>query len=445
MPRHLETNPHFEQSRTPGGPGAATPRHRDQRNRPPASRASQPQHADHPRVAAPRPQDQQNPPLGSSMSQPQRRDQQNRPAGPLEMEPLGPGDRPWFSSDHQNRHLGPLAMEPPEPGRIPWHSGWQEQQLDDQHTQPLNSPAPRPKKLKRRDRRNPPHNQPLDLWATTRDQHIQPSDPQTPKPKEALPQQQGQHPQQHSPQALEQAHQGQHPQPHSPKVLQPVHQGQRRQPPSQEAFQPQHHVQNSRQRGLWVPSPRRTKFLTWFLAGFCTIFWIVIILGGIIVLIVYLVFRPHNPQFDVAAVTLNAAYIDMDVLLNADLTVLANFTNPNKKVKVDFSYVVLDLYYGSTFIASEYVEPFSAPRTESKLLDIHLVTSQVRLPVAEIQRLKKEINNNAVVFKIKGVFRARSNLGSILRYSYRLYGTCVVMLNGPPTGVIRGKRCKTKR
>ncbi|KAK0573736.1 hypothetical protein LWI29_012736 [Acer saccharum] len=135
----------------------------------------------------------------------------------------------------------------------------------------------------------------------------------------------------------------------------------------------------------------------------------------------------------------------MDILLNADLTVLANFTNPNKKVKVDFNYVVLDLYYGSTFIASQYVEPFSAPRTESKLLDIHLVTSQVRLPVAEIQRLKKEINNNAVVFKIKGVFRARSNLGSILRYSYRLYGTCMVMLNGPPTGVIRGKRCKTKR
>ncbi|KAK2636609.1 hypothetical protein Ddye_031401 [Dipteronia dyeriana] len=443
MPIHLETNPHFEPSqnndqsfRTPG-PGAATPRHRDQRNRSSGSRASQPQHADHqhwplgPWVAAPRPQDQQNPPHGLSVSQPQHRDQQNRSPGKMETGPPESGRSPWFSRDQQNRRLGPLEMEPLEPGRSPWFSGWQEPQHDDQHTQPLNPRAPQTKKSKRQDRRNQPHNQPLGLWPTVlenRDQPIQPSGPRAPKPKEALPEQQGQHPKLQSPQALE-----------------PAHQGQRRQPPSQEAFQPQHHVHNSRQHGLRVPSPRRTKLLTWFLAGFCTIFWIVIILGGIIVLIVYLLFRPHNPQFDVAGVTLNAAYLDMDVLLNADLTVLANFTNPNKKVKVDFSYVVLDLYYGSTFIASQYVEPFSAPRTEYKLIDIHLVTSQVRLPVAEIQRLKKEISNNAVVFKIKGVFRARSNLGSLLRYSYRLYGTCTVMLNGPPTGVIRAKRCKTKR
>ncbi|KAK3223484.1 hypothetical protein Dsin_010509 [Dipteronia sinensis] len=444
MPIHLETNPHFEPSQNQdqrfrsSGTGAATTR---RQHRLPGLRASQPQHADHPQVPAPRPQDQQNPPLGSSVSQPQHRDQQNWPPGTLETVPLEPGG-PWFSSDRQNRRLSPLEMEPLEPGRSPWYSGRQEPQHDDQLTQPLYSPAPQTKKPKRQDRRNqprnPPRNQPLDLWATTREnsnQPIQPSGPQASKPKEA--QQQGQHPQPHSPQVLEPVQQGQHPKSHSPQV-QP--------PPSQEAIQPPHHSHNSRhQRGLWVPSPRRTKLLTWFLAGFCAIFWIVIILGGIIVLIVYLLFRPHNPQFDVAGVTLNAAYLDMDVLLNADLTVLANFTNPNKKVKVDFSYVVLDLYYGSTLIASQYVEPFSAPRTEYKLLDIHLVTSQVRLPVAEIERLKKEISNNAVVFKVKGVFRARSKFGSLLRYSYRLYGTCMVMLNGPPTGVIRAKRCKTKR
>lgn len=162
-------------------------------------------------------------------------------------------------------------------------------------------------------------------------------------------------------------------------------------------------------------------------------------------LIVYLVFRPHSPQFDVAGVTLNAAYLDMGILLNADVTVLANFSNPNRKVKVDFSYAVLDLYYGSTLIASQFVQPFSAARKEYRLQDIHLVTSQVRLPQGEIDRIKREASANAIMFKIKGVFHARSNLGSLLRYSYRLYGTCTVMVNSPPTGVIRAKRCKTKR
>ncbi|KAL5762216.1 hypothetical protein ACOSP7_018480 [Xanthoceras sorbifolium] len=425
MPRHYETNPHFDPSQNQDqrfqSPHSrvAAPRRQDQQNQPIDSRASPHLRPDQqnrpvgPSVTAPWPQDQQNQPLGSLVSQPQHRDQQIRPPGPLErgpQQPRQPRHSPWFSGPWRSPS-GPRVVEP---------------QRQDQHTQPPSSPAPRTKKPKRQDR----HNQPLGAWAMLPEHHdepIQPSGPQAAKPKEALPQQ----PDQHS-------------QPQGPQMLQPPQQGQHRQPQSHETFQPQRHGQHSRQHGLRVPSPRRTKLLTWFLAGFCAIFWIVIILGGLIVLIVYLIFRPHNPQFDVSGVTLNAAYLDMD-LLNADLTVLANFTNPNKKVKVDFSYVVLDLYYGSTLIASQYVEPFSAARSEYKLQDVHLVTSQVRLPVAEIEHLKKQISTNAVVFKIKGVFRARSNLGSLLRYSYRLYGTCVVMVNGPPSGVIRAKKCKTKR
>ena len=42
--------------------------------------------------------------------------------------------------------------------------------------------------------------------------------------------------------------------------------------------------------------------------------------------IVCLVFRPQSPHFDVFSVTLNAAYLDLGYLLNADLTMLANFT-----------------------------------------------------------------------------------------------------------------------
>lgn len=146
-----------------------------------------------------------------------------------------------------------------------------------------------------------------------------------------------------------------------------------------------------------------------------------------------------------SSVSLNAAYLDVGVLLNADLNVLANFTNPNKKVKVDFSYVVLDLYYGKTLIASQYVEPFSAARRTSWLTNVHLVTSQVRLPFAATEQLKKEIDSNAVMFQVKGVFRARSDLGTFLRYSYWLYSHCTIVLSGPPSGVLRASKCRTKR
>ncbi|KAL5188334.1 hypothetical protein HKD37_05G013829 [Glycine soja] len=113
-------------------------------------------------------------------------------------------------------------------------------------------------------------------------------------------------------------------------------------------------------------------------------------------------------------VTLNAAYLDLGYLLNADLTMLANFTNPNKKVHVDFSSVIIYLYYGSTLIATQYVEPFYAARLQSRFAYIHMVSSQVQLPLRESQRLVKQMEGNGVMLEVRGVFRARSKLGTIL-------------------------------
>lgn len=161
--------------------------------------------------------------------------------------------------------------------------------------------------------------------------------------------------------------------------------------------------------------------------------------------IVCLVFRPQSPHFDVFSVTLNAAYLDLGYLLNADLTMLANFTNPNKKVHVDFSSVIIYLYYGSTLIATQYVETFNAARLQSRFAYIHMVSSQVQLPLRESQRLVKQMEGNGVILEVRGVFRARSKLGSILRYSYNLYGRCSVMLTRPPDGILLKKKCRTKR
>ncbi|XP_011042375.1 PREDICTED: uncharacterized protein LOC105138081 [Populus euphratica] len=194
-----------------------------------------------------------------------------------------------------------------------------------------------------------------------------------------------------------------------------------------------------------LPKPGGTKPLIWLGAVFCAILWIVIFLGGLIVLVVYLVYRPRSPRFDVSSASLNMAYIDAGSLLNADLNVLANFTNPNKKVSVDFSYMIIDLHYGSTLIATQYIEPFSAERAESRFVNVHMVTSQVRLPVLESARLQEQISKNGAIFDVKGVFRVRSKLGTLLKYSYRLYGHCTILVTAPPSGVLRATKCRTKR
>ncbi|XP_056164516.1 NDR1/HIN1-like protein 13 [Syzygium oleosum] len=232
---------------------------------------------------------------------------------------------------------------------------------------------------------------------------------------------------------------------------QPLHTRTQLSPPPVQAPPPHppqghRHGQPSLQPSLLVIPTRKTSFVHWFLAVFCAIFWVVIIVGGLIVLIVYLVFRPHLPKFDISSATLNAAYLDMDYLLNADLTLLTNFTNPNRKVRNDFSYVILDLYYGSNAIATQYIEPFSTERLESRLANVHMISSQVRLPSKDSEKLKKQLESDGlVVFEVKGFVRVRSKLGSFLRYSYWLYSYCSIALTGPPSGVLRASKCRTKR
>ncbi|KAJ9176298.1 hypothetical protein P3X46_011628 [Hevea brasiliensis] len=210
-------------------------------------------------------------------------------------------------------------------------------------------------------------------------------------------------------------------------------------PPAQQQDRSRH------PRGLRTPAPQQTMPITWLGAALCAIFCIVIFLGGLIVLIVYLVYRPRSPWFEVSSVTLNAAYVDAGSLLNADISLLVNFTNPNKKVGLEFSHMIIDLYYENTLMATQYIESFSAPKAQSRFASVHMITSQVRLPMGDSARLQEQINRNGIIFDVKGVFRVRSKLGNFLTYSYRLYGHCTIMVTAPPTGVLTATRCRTKR
>ncbi|KAL8111726.1 hypothetical protein AgCh_019438 [Apium graveolens] len=228
--------------------------------------------------------------------------------------------------------------------------------------------------------------------------------------------------------------------PRSPTLSQ-----QRRQPRETALFvgpSPTQQQQSSVQR---IPPPRKTKPFTWCIAILCAIFWVIIILVGLIVLIIYLLYHPKSPKFDVAGATLNAAYLDMGYLLNADVTILANFTNPNKKVNVNFKHIIINLSFDGIPIATRYIDHFHVRKAQYHLANIHLVTSQVRLSPVHSQKLKKQIESGKVKFDIKGLFKAKSKLGNVLKYSYSLYGHCSIVMTGPPNGVLRAKTCGTKR
>ncbi|XP_039054829.1 uncharacterized protein LOC120197327 [Hibiscus syriacus] len=187
----------------------------------------------------------------------------------------------------------------------------------------------------------------------------------------------------------------------------------------------------------------RTHPTVWCAATLCLVLCLLIVIGGLVLVVVYLVFRPRCPLFDLNSVTLNVASLDTGYQLDADFTLAANFTNPNKKADFDFSNMYLDLYFEKTLIATQNIQPFSAVKGQSKFLDFHMITSQVRLSLNQTLVFRNQIKNNRIMFMIKAVFRARS-LGRPFKYEYWLHGYCGIVVSSPPAWVLRQKNCMTR-
>ncbi|XP_026665319.2 NDR1/HIN1-like protein 13 [Phoenix dactylifera] len=208
--------------------------------------------------------------------------------------------------------------------------------------------------------------------------------------------------------------------------------------------------QHSQSRGTHPRHPKLgrgqpTHPAWWFAGACCALMWTIIILGGLLVLIFYLVFRPKSPRLDIQSATLNAAYLDTGGLLNADVTILANFSNPNRKVNVAFSYVQVDLFFLGTMVASQAVEPFAERHRQSALKNLHMVASEVALPREAAEEWRRGTSEEGVALELAGRFRTRSDFGKWIHFTYWLYGRCTIVIGAPPSGVLISSRCRTKR
>ncbi|KAL0694360.1 hypothetical protein Bca4012_061540 [Brassica carinata] len=143
----------------------------------------------------------------------------------------------------------------------------------------------------------------------------------------------------------------------------------------------------------------------------CAILLVILIFSGLILLVVYLSNRPGSPYFDISAATLNTANLDMGYSLNGDLAIVVNFTNPSKKSDVDFSYVMFELFFYNTLIATERIEPFIVPKGMSMFTSFHLLSSQVPIQMNQSQELQLQLGNGPVLLNLRGTFHARSDLG----------------------------------
>ncbi|CAL9075951.1 unnamed protein product, partial [Musa textilis] len=210
-----------------------------------------------------------------------------------------------------------------------------------------------------------------------------------------------------------------------------------------------HHQQERRLPRFYRPSeflirPRPTHPAFWLVAACCTLLWVAIILAGLAILIVYLVVRPKGPQLEISGANLNGANLDAGGLLNADLSVLANFSNPNRKVDLRFGQVQLDLYFRSVLIATQGLGPFRERRREAVLRDVRMVSSSVALPTDAAEAWRAGETGNRHPMKLVASFRTRSDLSGWLHYTFLTRRHCNIVVGAPPAGVLLASSCTSK-
>ncbi|KAF3329760.1 Protein YLS9 [Carex littledalei] len=207
-------------------------------------------------------------------------------------------------------------------------------------------------------------------------------------------------------------------------------------PPSEMDFR-------SRKQLLLHPH-HRTDPLVWCYGILCVVFSLLLILAGIATLIIFLVIKPRNPLFETANASLNSIYLDSPAYFNGDLTLLANFSNPNQKVHITFQYISLELYFNDRLVSAQALRPFAQRSRESTIQAVHMVSSQVLLPPDLAVRLQDQVRRNSVLYEIRGTFKVRASLG-FMHFTYWVYARCEIELGAPPRGVLLARSCRTKQ
>ncbi|XP_051125122.1 uncharacterized protein LOC127247336 [Andrographis paniculata] len=193
-----------------------------------------------------------------------------------------------------------------------------------------------------------------------------------------------------------------------------------------------------------LTQPQKTKPIVWFAAILCMIFTLLIIFFGVAILIVFLAVQPKTPVFDTPGASLTAIYFNSPQYIGNDMTFLANFSNPNRKLRVRFQSLYFELFFAERLIAAQAIQPFSQGPGEVRLVPVHLLPTLVYAPPNLAMELQKQGQRNRVEYRMKGTFKVRVSLGS-LHYSYRLLGDCQMEMTSPPNGVLIAHTCKTTK
>ncbi|CAH9119502.1 unnamed protein product [Cuscuta europaea] len=162
--------------------------------------------------------------------------------------------------------------------------------------------------------------------------------------------------------------------------------------------------------------PRRNA-----LKNFIGMLFAFIVVGGIILLVIWLAIRPHRPVYSVVKATVsNFNLTDSDNRLTADFSFTIKAYNRNRRTSIKYKPLQARLFFGNEQIAVATTAPFRQPPRNVTYLPLSLQVKNVALN--DVKDFKSAAGKVDLVVKLNG--RVRFKTGAWKWYHRRIKVKC---------------------
>ncbi|XP_042391217.1 uncharacterized protein LOC121982293 [Zingiber officinale] len=178
---------------------------------------------------------------------------------------------------------------------------------------------------------------------------------------------------------------------------------------------------------------RHTHPLVWAIAIVCLILVIAVIITGIVVLTVYIIYKPKAPYIKVAYAHLNNLVYDQSGLLQIDMTLTMVAENDNMRAHASFSDQRILLQFHGIDVAVLRADPFEVAKNNS--LELNYLFQSQPIPLGEGARdtMDVALKRGMVPFELIGQARTRWKVGFFLSVRFFTRLNCHLnffLLNG---------------
>lgn len=169
---------------------------------------------------------------------------------------------------------------------------------------------------------------------------------------------------------------------------------------------------------------RRTNPVIWFAAIVCAALAIVVVITGVVVLSIYLAYRPKMPYIRVRETHLDGLSFDSSGQLGVVVTIIMEAVNDNTKAEAGISDIGFTLQFAQVPIASLQADPFEVSKNSTSPLIYVVKSSAVPLDPPRMDKMDKALKQGKVEFRLSGQTRTRWRVGVFLSVRFWTHLDC---------------------